>query len=187
MADLLKMDPARIARLRDPARYDVVDPVKLLDVIRPVGGGPVVDVGAGVGFVALPFARALPDRRILAVDVQPEMLALLADDAAGLANVETLAMPGPGSIPLADGAASLVVMLQVHHELDDAPALMAECRRILAPGAAICIVDWKPDPEAKGRRVAPVQIAADLESAGFAEIACHNLYEVHSVTVGRAP
>ena len=185
MADLLKMDPARIARLRDPARYDVVDPIKLLDVVNPVGDGPVVDVGAGVGFVTLPFARALPQRPIVAVDVLPEMLALLSEDAADLANVETATMPGPATIPLDDGMASLVVMLQVHHELDDAPSLMAECRRILAPGAAICIVDWKPDPEAKGRRVSQERIADDLKAAGLAEVVGHDLYEAHSVTVGR--
>ncbi|MEQ9121891.1 MAG: class I SAM-dependent methyltransferase [Alphaproteobacteria bacterium] len=188
MADLLKMDPARIARLRDPARYDLVDPERVLDVVAPHGSGPIVDVGAGVGFVTLPFARRFPDRRIVAADVQPEMLALLAEAAAeeGLANVETAPMPGPASLPLADGAASLLVMLQVHHELDDAIALLKECRRVLAPGAAVASVDGTPVGASSARRAPAARIAAALVAAGFAAVATHDLYPQHAPVVANA-
>jgi SAM-dependent methyltransferase len=189
MADELKMDPARIARLRDPKRLETIDPLRILEAATPVGEGPVVDVGCGVGFATLPLARRLPDREVVGVDLLAGMVELLAADAAaaGLANLKTHAMPGPAAIPLDAGSASLVCMVQVHHELDDAPALMRECRRVLAPGAAIVVVDWKPDDDAKGRRLPPERIEADLSGAGFADVRRHDLYPLHSVISGRAP
>lgn len=193
MADILKMDPNRIARLRDPARLERVDPEAFLSVVSPLDAGPILDVGAGVGYVSLPFARRFPDRRIVAVDILEGMLELLAEDAAaaGLANLETARMPGPAEIPVDAGAAAMLVMLQVHHELDDAVGLMRECRRTLAPGAPIVIVDWKdedlPGIAKGGRRVSPSAIAKDLTDAGFVDIAAHDIYPLHSTTVGRAP
>jgi len=194
MADHLKMDPARIARLRDPARYKQVDPLKILDVVEPAAGaGPVIDVGAGVGFVTLPFARRLADRQIVAADIQAGMLDLLSEQAAadGLENVSTALMPGPTTLPTADGSGAMLVMLQVHHELDDAPGLLAACRRALAPGAPIAIVDWKaeerPGVPQGGRRVPAARIVSDLEDAGFLDVKGHDVYPDHSLTTGRAP
>lgn len=192
MADLLKMDPARIERLRDPARLETVDPEAALALKAPVGAGPVVDVGCGVGFVTLPAARRFGDRDVVGVDVLEGMLALLSETAAteGLANLKTALMPGPVTIPLDDDSASLLLMLQVHHELDDAPGLMAECRRVLAPGASIVIVDWKSEedgaPPAKGRRLPARQIVGDLETASFRDVALHDLYPLHTVATGAA-
>jgi precorrin-6B methylase 2 len=92
MADILTMDPARIARLRDPARLEQIDPATILDHIQPLGDGPIVDVGAGVGFVTLPFARKMPERDVIACDIQAGMIDLLQEDAAseGLANLKPM-------------------------------------------------------------------------------------------------
>lgn len=193
MADHLKMDPARIARLRDPARLTVVDPDVALGLAAPVGEGPLVDVGAGVGFVTLPMARRFPGREALGVDVLPGMLALLEEAAAaeGLDAVRTALMPGPTTLPLGDGDASLIVMLQVHHELDDAAGLMRDCARALASGAPIVIVDWKaedlPGMPKGGRRVPAAEIVRDLEGAGFRDVALHDVYPQHAVAIGAAP
>lgn len=193
MADLLKMDPARIARLQDPTRLETVDPARALALKDPVGDGPVLDVGAGVGFVTLPAARLFKDRDVVGVDVLDGMLALLAETAAadGLDNLKTALMPGPTSLPFEAGGASLIVMLQVHHELDDGPGLMTECRRVLAPGASIVIVDWKSEedgaPPAKGRRLPARQIVADMEAGGLKDVTLHDVYPVHTVAVGKAP
>lgn len=189
MADVLKMDPARIARLRDPARLEAIDPLDVLNAVTPLGAGPLVDVGAGVGFATLRLAKRMPDRRIIAADVLSGMLDLLVEDATakGLGNIEAAYMPAPASLPLPDGGASMMLMVQVHHELDEAVELLRECRRALAPGAPMVIVDWKPDPKAPGgRRVAQAEIIVDLLAAGFSNPKAHDLYAAHSVTSASA-
>ena len=64
MADALKMDPARIARLRDPKRLEDLDPERVWQAITPLPDGVIIDVGAGVGFLTLPFAHTFPQARI---------------------------------------------------------------------------------------------------------------------------
>ena len=193
MADVLKMDPARIGRLRDPARLEQVDPIAILDTVSPAGDGAIVDVGAGVGYVSLPFARRLPGSRVVACDVLEGMLQLLAEDAAeqGLSNLDTALMPGPTTLPLDDASASMLVMLQVHHELDDARGLLADCRRVLATGAPVVIVDWKdedlPGIPAGGRRVPLATIVEDLKASGFSAVQVHDVFPIHAMAVGVAP
>lgn len=192
MADLLKMDPARIARLRDPARREQIDPATILDHIQPQSDGPVVDVGAGVGFVSLPFARLLTDRDVIACDIQAGMVELLQQDAdaAGLETLKPLLMPGPATLPLADDSASMLVMLQVHHELDEPVSLLKECRRVLASGAPIVIIDWthevRPGMPSGGRRVPAADIRQHLADAGFHAIQDHPVYPIHSMTSATA-
>ncbi|MEJ7783864.1 MAG: class I SAM-dependent methyltransferase [Solirubrobacteraceae bacterium] len=51
-------------------------------------GGPILDVGAGTGRVSLELARA--GHEVVALDLEPELLAVLTDRAEGLA-VQTVA------------------------------------------------------------------------------------------------
>ncbi len=189
MAEISGMDPARIARLRDPRRLETLHPDTLWKGIPLLEAGTVVDIGAGVGFLTLPLARRLQDCRIVACDILPGMLELLAEAAQqeGLGNVETLAMEA-ARVPLSDGTADLVTMVQVHHELSDPPALLADCRRVLRPGGTLAIIDWKGDQPGKegasGRRVPEATIHAQLAEAGFGGIASHPLFEKHTFLTG---
>jgi ubiquinone/menaquinone biosynthesis C-methylase UbiE len=192
MVDLLKMDPARIARLRDPTRLKQIDPVTILDHVQPLADSPIIDVGAGVGFVSLPFARLLSGRDIIACDIQAGMIELLTEDGAaeGLANLKPKLMPGPAELPMTDASAAMLVMLQVHHELDDAMSLLRECRRVLQPGAPLVIVDWIagdiPGMASGGRRIAAEEIRRQVTECGFRDVTDHPVYTVHSMTVGIA-
>ena len=186
MADIVGMDPERIARLRDPKRLETVNPERVWDMLPPPEEGTIVDIGAGVGFVTLPFARRCPGVRLLACDVLPGMLELLAESAReeGLANVETVLMEEETQVPLPDAAADLVIMLQVHHELSDAPALLADCHRLLRGGGALAIIDWKGEDTGKGpppaRRVSESRIREELAAAGFRDVAAHPLFTHHN-------
>jgi hypothetical protein len=94
MADLLGMDPGRIDRLRSPERLTYLDPARVWDAVTPVETGIIVDIGTGVGFLALPFARRFPRAMVYACDILEGMLGLLAEEAAreDLANLRTLSM-----------------------------------------------------------------------------------------------
>ncbi|MEL7047235.1 MAG: endolytic transglycosylase MltG, partial [Pseudomonadota bacterium] len=52
----------------------------------------VADIGAGTGYFSLRIAEAVPDGKVIAVDIQPEMLAIVETRAAaeGLRNVHSL-------------------------------------------------------------------------------------------------
>ena len=130
MADHLGLDPARIERLRSPDRLSYFDPARIFDVLAPAPDCTLLDIGTGVGFIALPFAKRYPDAKVYGCDILDGMIVLLREDAEanGLTNLEGLIM-APNAVDLPDGAADVVVMAQLHHELDAPEALLAECRR----------------------------------------------------------
>lgn len=49
----------------------------LIEFLVEQGGSRVVDIGAGTGYFALPWAALVPGVEVLAVDIQPEMLDIL--------------------------------------------------------------------------------------------------------------
>lgn len=190
MADLLGMDPARIERLRSPERLAYFDPAKIWQVLNPGQNSTVLDIGAGVGYVTLPFAKNYPSAKVYGCDILEGMVGLLARDATdlGLANLETILMQ-PNCVPLPDGIADVIVMAQLHHELDEPEALMAECHRLLNSSGTVAIVDWTDEDNgrspAKGRRVPEATIRAHLSGAGFKDLGSHQVYEFHQFITGQ--
>ena len=184
MADLLGMDPARIERLRSPERLAYFDPAKIWQVLNPGQNSTVLDIGAGVGYVTLPFAKNYPSAKVYGCDILEGMVGLLARDATdlGLANLETILMQ-PNCVPLPDGMADVIVMAQLHHELDEPEALMAECHRLLNSSGTVAVVDWTDEDNgrspAKGRRVPEATIRSHLSGAGFKDLGSHQVYEFH--------
>lgn len=189
MADLLGMDPGRIERLRSPERLTYLDPERVWEVLAPVEAGAIVDIGAGVGFLALPFARRFPRSIVYACDILEGMLGLLAEAASaeGLNNLRTRLME-PSHVPFPEAGVDLVVMAQVHHELDDAPALLAECHRLLVPKGTLAIIDWKDEDNdicpPGGRRVPAPVIMEQMGSAGFVDVKAHDIFRYHNFLTG---
>ena len=191
MADILGMDPARIERLRSPERLEYFNPELIWEVLQPAADCTLIDIGAGVGFLTLPFAERFPGSRAYGCDILEGMVNLLREEAhaLGLRNLEALLM-APNSVDLPDNVADLVIMGQLHHELDTPEPLLAECNRLLKPGGTIAIVDWADADNGKspppGRRVPVARMHAELEGAGFADIETHDIYAYHTFMTGTA-
>ena len=77
--------------LERPQRQQEERTDKILAALRLEAGMVVADVGAGSGYLTFRIApRVAPNGKVLAVDIQPEMLALIRQRARqrGLANVD---------------------------------------------------------------------------------------------------
>ena len=191
MVDTLGMDPARIERLRSPDRLEYFDPARIWPVLDPAPRCTLIDIGAGVGFLTLPFAARYPDAQVHGCDILDGMTALLCEDAAarGLGNITAMTM-APAAIDLPDDCADIVIMAQLHHELDDPDSLLAECKRLLRIDGTVAIIDWKDEDNGKSppadRRVPEARIHAQLELAGFADIRHHDIYRYHNFLTGKA-
>lgn len=134
-----RFDPARAARLDDPARFaylPIADVVALLDAPHR---GVLVDFGAGTGTYAIEIALVRPDLRIVALDEQPEMLDLLRAklEVAFVGNVEPAA---PDALPRWRGRADRVLGINVLHELGD--AALSDLRSLLKDDGKVVFIDW---------------------------------------------
>ncbi len=131
--------------LASPLRRLLQDPAKILGpYLRE--GMTVLEPGPGMGFFTLEAARRVgPKGRVVAVDLQPQMLAGLRRRAAraGLADRIETRQVAQDSLGLADlaGKVDLALALLVVHEFPDAGRFFEEVRATLAPGGKVLVVE----------------------------------------------
>jgi ubiquinone/menaquinone biosynthesis C-methylase UbiE len=112
--------------------------------VRP--GMLVVEPGCGMGFFTLDLARMVsPGGRVVAIDLQPRMLAGLRRRVAraSLEGVVEIRQAEPDRLGIDDlaGQVHLVVALYVVHELQDPGAFFAEVVRALKPEGALLVLE----------------------------------------------
>jgi SAM-dependent methyltransferase len=202
-----KFDPKNVARLDDPARLDYQPVRDVLGLLELTGSETVVDYGAGVGYLTLPLAAALPRGRVVAVDMSAELLAELGERLHGQASqvaVRTtdgaaaaderveLVHTTDNRVPLPDGSADAIVAVNLWHEIYDEPAALDELRRLLAPGGCLAIVDWATVERPVGPAVAHVlsldealEVTAGMGLAATAVHPAGSLFPYHYAIVAR--
>jgi len=76
--------------LERPEREREEQPNKLLDALKLKEDDGVADIGAGSGYLTFRIARRLGKGKVLAVDIQPEMLDLMRAAAKAAADAPSL-------------------------------------------------------------------------------------------------
>ena len=119
-------------------------------LLRELGlraGMTVADVGAGTGYYARRMAPLVGSSgEVLAVDVQPEMIQMLADLAkkAGLANIKPV-LGAVDNVKLADSSVDLAIMVDVYHELEFPFEVMQSLVRAIKPGGRVVFVEYRAE------------------------------------------
>ncbi len=192
MKESRKFDPKSIDKLNNPERFNRENPDVIWKELGLRDPRVLVDIGAGTGFFAVPFARKGLAITVHACDLQDEMLAWLKEHLP--ADLRGRVMPvkmEETRVPLADGIADLVYMINLHHELEDRGAVMKECFRLLKPGGMVMAIDWKKSETPSGPpqeiRVTEGEISADLKHAGFRDIRGHPVLPYHNFVTGKRP
>jgi SAM-dependent methyltransferase len=156
--------------LERPDREQREQPERVLDALRLDPRDTVADVGAGTGYFTVRLARRVA--RVLATDVQPEMLEMLADRVAtlGLTNVE-LHRATERDAALPAGCCDLVLLVDVYHELSDPPAVMAGVRRALTGRGRLVLVEYRGEDPAVAilpeHKMTLARIQQELGALGF--------------------
>jgi SAM-dependent methyltransferase len=162
---------AYVAELEDPARDAWQQPARVVEALGLRPGMVVADVGAGTGYFARRFARAVqPGGRVLALDTEDGMLAELRRRAADAPGLETRHV-APGDPGLAPASVDLVFVCNTGHHLPDRVRYYGALREALRPGGRLVLVDFQkrplpvgPPPERKLSREATL---AEADKAGF--------------------
>ena len=118
-------------------------------------GQTVCDLGAGNGFYSLWLAKLVGENgRVLAVDIQPEMLDMLKRRAAkeGVSNIE-LILATTIDPKLPEGKLDLVLMVDTYHELSNPEEVLGAVRKSLKPHGRLALVEFRLEDESVPIRV----------------------------------
>lgn len=132
----------------------------LVSMVKP-RGGKVLDVGTGAGHTAYAFAPFVDS--VTAFDLTPEMLAIVAREAAscGLENVSTVEGDAM-AMPFGDGEFDGVTCRLCAHHFSDVPKFVSEVARVLKPGGWFLLVDTvSPEDDAAAEAVNEVERLRD--------------------------
>lgn len=145
----------------------------LLEALEVRAGQTVCDLGAGNGFYTLDLARRVgPEGLVYAVDIQPEMLRLLARRAAveGITNLRLIL--GTAIDPrLPRGEIDLVLCVDVYHEFSHPEAMLARIRESLSRDGRLVLAEFRGEDAAVPikplHKMTKAQVRAELEPGGF--------------------
>jgi ubiquinone/menaquinone biosynthesis C-methylase UbiE len=143
------MGPGGIAWLDRTEREQEERPGLVLDALELRAGEVVADLGAGSGYFTFRIAaRVGKTGRVLAVEIQDEMLETIRRRAAALKATNVEEVKGIETDPkLPASGVDLVLMVDVYHELTYPFEVMTKVREALKPGGRVVFVEYrKEDP-----------------------------------------
>jgi precorrin-6B methylase 2 len=155
--------PSRITEERSDMAVDAL-------MLKP--SDVVADIGAGMGYISFQLADWVKDGKVIAVDVQPEMLALLETerDKYGLKNIETV-LSGEDDPHLAPESIDMAVMFDAYHEFAYPQEMMAGIVSALKPGGQVVLAEYRAENPwvliKKHHKMSQKQVKKELTAAGL--------------------
>jgi SAM-dependent methyltransferase len=104
----------------------------------------VADLGAGTGYFSFPIAQQVGTGKVLAVDIEPEMLRLVEQRKLvdGVHNIDTvLANERSPNIP--NASVDVVLLVDAYHEFSYPREVMAGVVKGLKPGGRVVLVEYR--------------------------------------------
>jgi SAM-dependent methyltransferase len=135
--------------LERPSRATEERPDLLVEELHLHPGMTVADIGAGSGYLSRRMAPLVQPGRVFAVDVQPQMVALLKElsqrpEYGNLVPIQG----GADDVQLPPASVDIAILVDVYHELAYPYELMRSLVRALKPGGRIVLVEYRAEDPA---------------------------------------
>lgn len=119
-------------------------PSKVVNALDLKPTDVVADIGAGTGYFSFRIAPLVPQGKVLAVDIQPEMLDIInfLKKEQNIANVEPV-LGGISSPNLPDESVDLALMVDAYHEFEYPREMMEGIVRALKPNGRVVFLEYR--------------------------------------------
>jgi len=130
--------------LERPSRATQEQPHKLIQALDLKPTDVVADIGAGTGYISFQISPLVPQGKVLAVEIQPEMIDRIETTKRerNITNVE----PVLGSITdprLPAASIDLALMVDAYHEFSYPKEIMEGVVKALKPGGQVALVEYR--------------------------------------------
>jgi precorrin-6B methylase 2 len=187
------MGPGGIDWLERPTREDEERPTMVIAALGLRGGEVVADLGAGSGYFSFRIAPKVGKAgKVLAVDIQDEMLETIRQRATKLKVTNVQAVKGSETDPhLPVEGVDLVLMVDVYHELAYPYEVMTKVREALKPGGRAVFVEYrKEDPSVDIKLVHKMtvdQLEKEMKVIGLAHVQTVETLPLQHIVIFKKP
>jgi ubiquinone/menaquinone biosynthesis C-methylase UbiE len=132
--------------LERPSRVKEEKPDLTVDNLDLDSDDVVADIGAGTGYFSFRMAQQVPEGKVYAVDIQPEMLDAIAflKEEKKIDNVETVL--GTEEKPnLPSESIDLALMVDAYHEFAYPREMMEGIVEALKPGGRVVLLEYRKE------------------------------------------
>jgi SAM-dependent methyltransferase len=165
--------------LERPEREAEEQPRVLLENMNLRPTDVVADVGAGTGYFTFRIAPLVPQGKVLAEDIQPEMLDAVRARARelGVKNIEPV-LGATTDVKLPKNSVDVVLLVDAYHEFDHPREMMESIVRALKPGGRVVQVEYRgEDPAVPIRphhKMTEAQAKREMAAAGLVYVETRN-------------
>jgi ubiquinone/menaquinone biosynthesis C-methylase UbiE len=156
----------RAERIAEERPDDVVKNFKL----KPTD--VVADIGAGTGYFTFRISPLVNEGKVYAVDIQPEMLALMEQRKKAMKADNVITVQGTEQdTKLPAASVDLAFMVDAYHEFSYPREMMQSIVKSLKPGGRVVLIEYRgEDPTIQIKRVHKMtvaQVRKELEAVGL--------------------
>ena len=151
-------------------------PEEVLDRLHLEASARVADIGAGTGYFSVRIARRVPQGKVFAADVEPDMVRYLGERAQRehLSNIVPVqAASDAANLP---EPVDLILVVDTYHHIGNRTQYFAKLKSSLRAGGRLAIVDFRadsPNGPPVQHRISPERAAEELGAAGYALAETH--------------
>lgn len=132
--------------LERPQRTHEEMPDEVVAALKLKPTDVVADIGAGSGYFSFRMAKLVPQGKVLAVDIQPEMLAMIEErkSAEDVANIEGI-LGEIDNTHLPENSVDLVLLVDAYHEFSHPREMLQSMYNALKPGGRIVLLEYRAE------------------------------------------
>ncbi len=147
--------------LERPERIEEERPDQVVEQMELRPTDVVADVGAGTGYFSFRISRVVPQGKVYAVDIQPEMLAIIEKRRKQLKADNVVALPSAETdVKLPENSIDVALMVDVYHEFSFPREMMLSLVRALKPGGRVVQIEYRgEDPDIPIKRLHKMTVA----------------------------
>ncbi len=186
------MGHTEVLWLERPSREVTEQPQHVLEALNLKSTDVVADIGAGTGYFSFRITLLLPKGKVLAVDIQPEMLDII--DFLKQENHITNVEPILGSVTnpnLPDESIDLALMVDAYHEFEYPHEMMEGVVRSLKPGGRVVLVEYRQEnpliPIKALHKMTQKQARQEMKAVGLQWLETKNFLPQQHVMVFEKP
>ncbi len=143
IAAVTSHDPGAIW-LERPGRETAEFPNRVVEALDLVPDEVVADIGAGTGYFTFRISPLVPEGKVLAVDIQPEMLEQIEArmEADSVANIEPI-LGSVESPNLPPASVDVALIVASYHQFSHPHEMMQNIVNALTPGGRLVLVEYR--------------------------------------------